>query len=472
MKRAADVETSPSVVAAHFNMPYIWAISGAAALGGLLFGYDWVVIGGAKPFYEAYFHLQNPAREGWAMSCALVGCFIGALVSGMLSQKFGRKKSLMIAAFVFTISSLGIATADVFTAFVLWRISGGLAIGLASGLSPVYIAEAAPAAIRGMLVSLNELTIVLGVLMAQVMNWLIAKPVGADATPATILNSWNGQIGWRWMFGVTAIPSVIFFLAMFLVPESPRWLASRTPEKARRVLTRIGGESYASSVLAEIESTLDNVELEHSMIALFKSKFAKVLALGIALAVLQQFCGINVIFNYAQEIFAAAGYTVSTMLFNIVVTGCVMVVFTFVAIFTVDRLGRRTLMLAGCAGLCLIYIVLGYFYRHGSHGVHMLLLVISALACYAMTLAPITWVILSEIFPNRIRGAAMAVATMSLWAACFILTYTFPLLNHALGTGNTIWIYAAVCVAGFLLVAKWLPETKGKTLEAIESQAK
>jgi SP family sugar porter-like MFS transporter len=308
-------------------------------------------------------------------------------------------------------------------------------------------------------------------LLAQVMNWLIAKPVAADATSIQILNSWNGQIGWRWMFGVTAIPSVVFFLAMFLVPESPRWLASRAPEKARLILTRVGGEAYAVRVLAEIESTLGNVEEEHSITALFRSKYAKVLLLGVALAVLQQWCGINVIFNYAQEIFAAAGYTMSTMLFNIVMTGIVMVLFTFVAIATVDRVGRRSLMLAGCAGLTLIYIVLGYFYRNGSHGIHMLLLVVAALACYAMTLAPVTWVVLSEIFPNRIRGAAMALATMSLWAACFVLTYTFPLLNHGLGTGNTIWIYAAICALGFLLVAKWLPETKGKTLEAIESQS-
>jgi SP family sugar porter-like MFS transporter len=471
MTPAANAERAPSVATDHFNMGYVWAISSAAALGGLLFGYDWVVIGGAKPFYESFFHLENPAIEGWAMSCALVGCFVGALVSGMLSQKLGRKRSLMIAAFAFTISSLGIATANAFRFFVVWRIAGGLAIGLASSLSPVYIAEVAPAAIRGMLVSLNELTIVLGILLAQVMNWLIAKPVAADATSQQILNSWNGQIGWRWMFGVTAIPAVIFFLAMFLVPESPRWLAARAPDKARRILTRVGGQPYAMRVLAEIETTLGNVGEEHSITALFKSKYAKVLLLGVALAVLQQWCGINVIFNYAQEIFAAAGYTMSTMLFNIVVTGIVMVVFTFVAIATVDRVGRRSLMLAGCAGLTLIYIVLGYFYRSGSHGIHMLLLVVAAIACYAMTLAPVTWVILSEIFPNRIRGAAMALATMSLWAACFVLTYTFPLLNHNLGTGNTIWIYAVICALGFLLVAKWLPETKGKTLEAIESQS-
>jgi sugar porter (SP) family MFS transporter len=461
----------PAAVAGHFNMPYVWFISGAAALGGLLFGYDWVVIGGAKPFYESFFHLRNPAEEGWAMSCALVGCFFGALVSGMLSQWLGRKRSLMIAALVFTISSLGIATASTFPIFVAWRIAGGLAIGLASSLSPVYIAEVAPAAIRGMLVSLNELTIVLGLLMAQIMNWLIAKPVAADATSAQILNSWNGQFAWRWMFGVTAVPAVIFFLAMFLVPESPRWLASRAPEKSRRVLTRIGGEAYATNVLAEIETTLGATQENHSIAALFKSKYARVLMLGVALAVLQQWCGINVVFNYAQEIFAAAGYTMSTMLFNIVVTGIVMVVFTFVAIATVDRLGRRTLMLSGCAGLCLIYIVLGYGYRTGSHGLHMLLLVIAAIACYAMTLAPVTWVVLSEIFPNRIRGAAMALATMSLWAACFVLTYTFPLLNHNLGTGTTFWIYATICALGFLLVAKWLPETKGRTLEAIESHS-
>jgi sugar porter (SP) family MFS transporter len=449
---------------------YVWMIASIAALGGLLFGYDWVVIGGAKPFYEAFFGLTTPAQQGWAMSCALIGCFVGALISGVLSEALGRKRSLQIAAAVFLISACGTAMAWSSTAFVLWRITGGLAIGLASSLSPMYIAEVSPASMRGKLVCLNELTIVLGLLAAQTMNWLIARPVAADTTPAEIVASWNGQAGWRWMFGVTAVPAAVFLLGMIVVPESPRWLAlrGRTAE-ATTILTRIGGASNAAFVMVEIGSTSRNNGLVHEWSDLIKPRLRRVLLLGISLAVLQQWCGINVIFNYAQDVFAAAGYSLSSMLFNIVVTGITMVIFTFIAIATVDGKGRRVLMLGGCAGLTTIYTLLGYLYRIHSHGIQMLVLVVAAIACYAMTLAPITWVILSEIFPGSVRGGAMALATMSLWAACFVLTYTFPLLNRDLGTANTFWIYAIVCAVGFFLVLWWLPETKGKTLEQIEA---
>lgn len=449
---------------------YVWAIASIAALGGLLFGYDWVVIGGAKPFYEAYFHLTTPAQEGWAMSCALVGCLVGAIVSGVLSEALGRKRSLQIAAAAFLISACGTGLASSFTAFVLWRMTGGLAIGLASSLSPMYIAEIAPASLRGKLVCLNELTIVLGLLSAQIMNWLIARPVAAHATPTEILASWNGQSGWRWMFGVTAIPATVFLLGMATVPESPRWLAlhGRIAE-ASKILTRIGGSSNAAFVLAEIASTPRSHGFVHELRALMQPRLRRVLLLGIALAVLQQWCGINVIFNYAQDIFSAAGYNLSSMLFNIVVTGITMVLFTFIAIATVEGKGRRFLMLSGCAGLVIIYSALGYLYSIHSHGLPMLILVIAAIACYAMTLAPITWVILAEIFPGHVRGAAMAISTTSLWAACFLLTYTFPTLNRSLGMAHTFWTYAAICVIGFLLVKRWLPETKGKTLEQIET---
>jgi len=455
--------------AAQFNTAYIYAVSTVAALGGLLFGYDWVVIGGAKPFYEKYFGLTDPSQQGWAMSCALVGCLIGALVSGWLSDRFGRKRLLIAAGLVFAVSSIGTALASSFAVFVPWRIMGGFAIGMASSLSPMYIAEVAPARFRGKLVSLNQLTIVIGILLAQVTNWLIAKPVPSDATVLEIMQSWNGQVGWRWMFGVTAIPSLLFFISMFAVPESPRWLAKNGGhEMAKRVLSRIGGESYGAQALAEIETTLHEDASRADLSSLLDPKLVRILLLGVALAVLQQWCGINVIFNYAEEVFSAAGYTVSDILFNIVVTGVVNLVFTFIAIGSVDRYGRRVLMLIGSAGLAIIYTCLGSFYYIHSHGVHMLVLVVAAIGCYAMSLAPVTWVVISEIFPNRIRGAAMSVAVTALWGASFILTYTFPLLNHALGAASTFWIYAAICVAGFLFIKARLPETKGKTLEQIE----
>ena len=462
-------QTAPVSAAAHYNTSYIWAVSSSAALGGLLFGYDWVVIGGAKPFYEKFFHLSQPSLQGWAMSCALVGCLIGALVSGELSDHYGRKRLLMLAALVFGVSSVGTGMAGTLSHFVIWRILGGFAIGLASSLSPMYIAEIAPAEQRGKLVSVNQLAIVVGILLAQVVNWLIAKPVPVNATFDQILASWNGQVGWRWMFGVTAIPSLLFFVATLLVPESPRWLVQKgASEKARGILSRVGGDAYAGRVLDEIVATT-RAEAEGSTVAtLFEPRMSKVLLLGIVLAVLQQWCGINVIFNYAEEVFSAAGYEVSSILFNIVITGVVNLVFTFVALFSVDKFGRRVLMLTGAGGLAVIYTILGALYRIHSRGPHMLLLVVAAIACYAMSLAPVTWVIISEIFPNKIRGTAMSVAVTSLWVACFILTYTFPLLNNALGAAGTFWIYAVICLAGLIFLSVRLPETKGKSLEEIE----
>jgi SP family sugar porter-like MFS transporter len=453
-----------------YNAAYVWTISLVAALGGLLFGYDWVVIGGAKPFYEKFFHLANAWQQGWAMSCALVGCLVGALVSGGLSDKFGRKRLLILAAFLFVVSSLGTAMSNSFGAFVRWRVAGGMAIGLASNLSPMYIAEVAPAPVRGKLVSINQLTIVIGILLAQSINWLIAKPIPAYATAQDIFNSWNGQVGWRWMFGVTAVPSVLFFVGMFTVPESPRWLVkNRRHDRALRVLARIGGDAYGARGLSDIESSLRGEIGKVNFRELLEPSILKILSLGIVLAVFQQWCGVNVIFNYAEEVFSAAGYRVSDILFNIVVTGAVNLLFTFVAITLVDRAGRRILMLVGSAGLAIIYTLLGAGYNTGSHGFHMLLLMVTAIACYGMSLAPVTWVVISEIFPNRIRGAAMSIAVMSLWIGCFVLTYTFPLLNERVGSAGVFWIYAVICVAGFVFIKLRLPETKGKTLEEIEA---
>lgn len=466
---AAKSDTAIAGPDVTFHTAYIWAISFAGALGGLLFGYDWVVIGGAKPFYEEFFHLTSSSLQGWAMSCALLGCLVGALISGRLSDRFGRKPLLVAAAVLFGVSSIGTGMAPQFRIFVLWRMMGGIAIGLASNLSPMYIAEAAPAHLRGKLVSLNQLTIVIGILLAQLVNWIIAKPVPHNATAQQILESWNGQVGWRWMFAVTAVPSLLFLIAMLLVPESPRWLAKNGfADKARRVLARIGGEDYGRRALEDIQLSLAGTAQRTDLRTLFEPRIAKVLMLGISLAVLQQWCGINVIFNYAEEVFSAAGYQVSDILFNIVVTGAVNLAFTFIAIGTIDKLGRRALMLIGSAGLALIYTLLGAFYYVHSRGVHMLALVIAAIACYAMSLAPVTWVVISEIFPNRVRGSAMSIAVAALWVASFILTYTFPLMNRGLGPAKTFWVYAAICLLGFAVIKARLPETKGKTLEEIE----
>jgi len=452
-----------------FSRAYIWMAASAGALGGLLFGYDWVVIGGAKPFYERYFHLDSPSIEGWAMSCALIGCLIGAVSSGALSSRFGRKKLLTLAALIFAVSSLGTGLAAYFTAFVAWRILGGFAIGLASGISPMYIAEISPARLRGRLVSLNQLAIVFGILFAQVVNWMIARQVPPGATAQEILLSWNGQWGWRWMFAVTAIPSIVFFAATLMVPESPRWLASRgRNQQAFRVLERLGGHAYALNVMEDFRAASEAQPQRSAFRELSSPGMATVLLLGVVLAVLQQWCGINVIFNYAQEIFAAAGYQVSDILFNIVVTGAVNVVFTLVALFTIDRYGRRFLLLTGVSGLVVIFVTLGAFYRLHLQGKPLLVLVLAAIACYAMSLAPATWVVISEIYPNRIRSSAMSIAVTALWTACFLLTYTFPLMNAALGAAGTFWTYAGICLTGLVFLYFRLPETQGKTLEEIE----
>ncbi|MDP1026988.1 sugar porter family MFS transporter [Sphingomonas sp. KR1UV-12] len=460
----ADTATVPPPASA-----VVWLTASVAALGGLLFGYDWVVIGGAKPFYEAAFGLVRPTDQAWAVSCALIGCLAGAMTSGALADRFGRRPALLLAAAVFAVSSIGTALAGGFDAFVAWRIAGGVAIGLASGLSPLYIAEIAPPAHRGRLVVLNQIALVVGLLAAQIVNWLIAEPVAPGATTSAIAASWNGTTGWRWMFAAAAIPAAAFLLGCLLIPESPRWLALRGRwDTAAGVLRRLGGDAYADSAVRDIRQALDAGPGRGLSAVLAEPRFRRVLLIGIALAVLQQWCGINVIFNYAQEIFAGAGYAVSDTLFNIVITGVVNCVFTFVALGTVERWGRRRLLLIGCAGLAGIYLLLGGAYLVGMQGWPLLLLVVAAIAVYAMTLAPVIWVALAEIFPGEVRGASMAVATTALWAACFVLTYTFPLLNAAAGTGMTFWLYGIICAAGFVFIHRTLPETKGKTLEQIE----
>ncbi len=473
MKNDIDIKTLGGVDT-DLNEPqiihaaYVWFISAIIALGGFLFGYNWVVIGGAKPFYETYFHLSSASMQGWAMSCALLGCFLGALLSGMLSEPFGRRCALFVTALLFTLSAICTGFAGSFIAFVLWRTATGVAIGLASSLSPMYIAEIAPAKIRGKLVCMNSLAIKFGILSSQVVNWLIAKPI-SDSSTAAILVSWNGQHGWRWMFAAAAVPATALLLGMLWVPESPRWLVTHGRVKeAASTLERIGGKVHAQFVLQEIEAATMHSETRSEVRQLIQPRYRHILVLGIALVFLQQWCGINVIFNYAQEIFSAAGYTLSSILFNIVITGMVMVLFTSLAVALVDSFGRRPLILFGTGGLLVLYTMLGFFFNYHSRGLPMLLLVVMAIACFAISLGPVPWVILSEIYPGPVRGTAMAISTASLWLACFILTYTFPLLNEALGIANTFWIYSAICAAGILFLRRNLPETRHKTLEEIE----
>ena len=454
-----------------FNFSYLLFLALVSAIGGFLFGYDWVVIGGAKPFYELFFNIADaPTLQGWAMSSALIGCVFGAILSGLLTDKWGRKNSLILAAALFTLSAFGTGYANDFNVFIIYRVIGGVGIGLASTLSPMYIAEVAPAKYRGRFVAINQLTIVVGILIAQIANFGIAEAIPAHFGDAEIAASWNGQTGWRWMFWVELIPAGLFFFLMFLVPKSPRFLAKIGDHAtAKKVLVRIGGEAYAQHEVENMQVTLKNDDGKKVSISELKSKkVLPILIVGIVLAVFQQWCGINIIFNYADEIFTAAGYTVGDMLFNIVITGSVNLLFTFVAMRTVDSWGRRKLMLFGAAGLAIVYALLGGAYFFEFSGWPVLVLVITAIAIYAMSLAPITWVILSEIFPNRLRGIAMSIATFSLWIASFILVFTFPIMNSAFGSYGTFWAYSLICVLGFLFVKSKLPETKGKSLEEIE----
>ena len=443
------------------------SISIVSAMGGLLFGYDWVVIGGAKPFYELYFGIaDSPAMQGWAMGSAILGCLLGVMAAGALSDKYGRKPLMITAAAVFIIASVGTGAADELGVFIAYRILGGVGIGIASNLSPMYIAEVSPAEVRGRFVSVNQLTIVLGILAAQTVNWIVADPVTAGDD---ILGSWNGQQGWRVMFWACALPAALFFIMIFFIPESPRWLAGRHRyDKALEIFLRIGGKEYAERELSAVKSSHENQSTRGNLLTLFRGRTPRILLIGVVIAAFQQWCGINVIFNYAQEIFAAAGYGVSDILFNIVVTGVTNVIFTFVGMYAVDRLGRRALLITGAGALACLYAALGACYRFELSGWAVLTLVVLAIAAYAMTLAPVTWVVIAEIFPTRIRGMAMAVATFSLWTACFALTWSFPLLNSCLGASGTFWLYGLICLLGLIFVRSMLPETKGRSLEQIE----
>lgn len=448
---------------------YLWCIAFVAALGGLLFGYDWVVIGGAKPFYEAYFHLNAEWQVGWANSCALVGCLMGSLIAWPLSERLGRKGVLILSALLFVISSVMTGWSHLFAWFIAWRIAGGVAIGLASNISPMYTAEISPAAWRGRLVSLNQLALVIGILIAQIANWRIAQKVPLGITASAMAASWNAQYGWRWMFTAVAVPAILLLVATPFIPESPRWLAARDREaEAGDVLRRIGGERYSQIELRSIRHTLPKrVESNHWR-ELFSAPIRKLVLIGIALAVLQQGSGINILFNYAEEVYRSAGYGLNDILFSIVITGTINLLFTLLAMLLVDRVGRRKLMILGCVAIAASHLAASLAYRAHLHGFWILVLTLCAIACYAMSLAPVTWVLISEIFPNRVRASGIAVAVAMLWVASFVLTYTFPMLDRAVGLSGSFLVYGGICTAGAVLVFFAVPEMKGRSLEEME----
>lgn len=440
------------------NSQIIYKAVLVASVGGLLFGYDTAVISGSIGFMRTYYHLSD-AMTGWAASCALLGCLVGAMYSGMLSDRIGRKKVLMISALLFTISSVGTALAPNLWIFVVFRIVGGMGIGIASILSPMYISEMAPAAIRGRLVSIFQLGIVTGILVIYFVNAYIAGIYD---------ESWNVSYGWRWMFGSGVIPSLIFILLLFAVPESPRWLAEKKKyAEALSVLNLIHGEKKAAEELDSIKISLKDT-LPFSWSHLKDSKLKKALIIGIVLAIFSQITGINAIMYYAPEIFKSTGVGSGSALLQTIVVGVINVIFTFVAIKYVDNWGRKTLLMYGIAGMIICLGIVGVAFFMQQQGYIILIAILGYIASFAMSMGPLTFVIISEIFPNRARGTAMSIATFFLWLAVFAVSQTFPVLMGSLGPAYTFWLYMAAAFMALIFVWKNVPETKGKTLEEIE----
>ena len=524
------------------SVGYVVLVTIVAALGGLLFGYDTAVISGAIGLLQTYFHLDPEFGAGWAAASALIGCAVGAGCAGLLGDRLGRKRVLILSAIAFFVSALGTAFPMNFIEFVAFRIVGGLGIGAASVASPMYIAEIAPARLRGRLVSVNQLAIVSGMLIVYFVNYFIALygarvddealaaappsvermleprfvsrfigeygptierekidelltahapqvrseqvaefltqrgyPVDARLIELASIGgrSWNVDRGWRWMFGAGALPALLLLVMVFSVPESPRWLVEqRRRGEAFNILARINGETRAGEELFDIEAAV--AADSGSFRQLLELGVRRALVIGVALAVLQQATGINVFIYFAPEIFKKLGSQIDAALLQTVVVGAVNLAFTLVAIGAVDRIGRKPLLLLGSAGMCLSLTAMGaaaYFQRTEPW---FLVCMLAYIACFAASTGPVTWVVLSEIFPTHIRGRAMAIATIGLWTANYVITQTFPILNEnrwlvdRFNHGFTFWVYGGVCLAQIVFVAALVPETKGKSLEEIE----
>lgn len=440
------------------NMKFVYFISAIAAFGGLLFGYDTAVIAGAIGFIETKFQL-SPAMTGWAASSAIWGCVIGAMGAGYMSDKFGRKKILIITAILFAISAIGAAIPTTLNQFVIARIIGGIGVGAASMLSPLYISEIAPADKRGMLVTLYQLAIVLGINIIYFVNLLIAGS-GTE--------QWNIDMGWRYMLGSGIIPSALFLVALFLVPESPRWLASKNREgEALKILEKVNGKVAAGLVMADIRNTLH--EEKGTIGELFAPGLRTAMIIGVFLALFSQITGINAIIYYAPEIFKSVGFGTDSALLQTVIIGVTNTLFTFVAIKYIDKLGRRKLLLIGVTGMIICLFGVGtVFHFQLSSGPLLLIFILGFIASFGCSLGPIPWVIMSEIFPTKTRGIAMSIATLTLWIGVVLITQLTPVLLSEAGGAVTFWIFGANSIFLLLFTYKMIPETKGKTLEEIE----
>ncbi len=434
---------------------YVYLITIVAAIGGFLFGFDTAVISGANPFIKTYFSLSEIGL-GWAVGSLVLGCMVGAAISGKLSDRYGRKRMLITTSIIFAISAIGSALATAFWFFVLSRIICGTAVGAASLLSPTYIAEISPSHIRGRLVSLNQLAITIGILVVYFTNYLLVSA---------------GEHNWRYMLGSEVIPAFIFFALLFLVPESPRWLVKNNQrDKALKTLTDIGGDDHAMDQLKEIDKTLKE-KVKVSLGVLFKGPMAKIMVLGILLAAFQQITGINAIIYFAPTIFAKTGIATSSAFLQSVIVGVVNVAFTFVAIGLIDKAGRKPLMLFGSAGMAIsLTVLVGAFALNRLHGFIVLLSVLGYIASFAASLAPVMWVVTSEIYPNKYRGTAMSISTAVSWMCTYLVVQTFPWMLNQMGGAIAFGVFAVLSVITFIFILIYIPETKGKSLEEIEKE--
>ncbi|MCF2487405.1 sugar porter family MFS transporter [Dyadobacter sp. CY347] len=449
-----EINTEP----AKNRLPYIILITSVAAFGGFLFGYDTAVIAGAIGYLQVKFNL-SPLMVGWAASSAIWGCVLGAMSAGYLSDRYGRKAVLIGTAVLFALPAYGSAVVNDLTSFIIMRMLGGIGVGAASMLCPMYISEIAPSRLRGRLVTLYQLAIVLGINIIYVINLKISQ-AGDEA--------WNIEYGWRYMLGSEVIPAVVFFILLFFVPESPRWLAAQGKDQAaKKILDKINGEAVSRQIFSEISESLRDEKGRLS--DLMDQKLRKPLLIGVVLALFSQITGINAVIYYAPEIFKSIGFGAESAFTQTIIIGVVNMLFTLVAIWLIDRAGRRSLLIWGVAGMIICLFATGIcFHFHIDKGPWVLIFILGYIASFAVSLGPIPWVLMSEIFPTKIRGIAMSLATLVLWIGVVAITQLTPYFLGTFGGATTFWIFMVNAVIIWIFTIKKIPETKNRTLEEIE----
>ncbi|HUI11235.1 MAG TPA: sugar porter family MFS transporter [Bacteroidota bacterium] len=449
------------------NLRYLMFVCSVSALGGFLFGFDTAVISGTVGFVKAQFGL-NALQEGWFVASALLGCILGVTSAGILADRFGRKAVLFLSAVLFALSAVGCTFAPGEIVLIFSRIVGGLGIGVASMLAPLYISEISIPAYRGRMVTLYQLAITVGILAAYYSNALLLSWSNTYAGESAVLR-WivAGQV-WRGMFAVGVVPAALFFLLLFFIPQSPRWLTARgRADEARTILARVNGPETAAREVAEIQAAL--AQETGSMRQLFAPGLRRALFLGVSIAVLSQLTGINVIIYYGPKIFTEAGFRISESLDSQVIIGIVNVLATVLALWKIDHFGRKPLLLAGVIGMLAALLCIAGFFLAGSHSsVLLVVCILLYVTCFAFSFGCVTWTILAEFYPTHIRGRAMSIATFTLWSGTFIIGQAFPWLLETLGGAGAFAVFACMCVPAILITWKLLPETKGKTLEEIE----